>query len=70
MQIKAVGTDDILAATNVSALTLNALIDVVPVGTAATMVRCTAYTRLVCTIATTAFTAGKVAIALNWNLMD
>lgn len=70
LQVKAVGTDDILTATNVSSLTLNALIDIVPVGTAATMIRCTAYTLLVCTIATTAFTAGKVAIALNWNLMD
>lgn len=70
LQIKAVGTDDILAATNVSALTLNALIDVVPVGTAATMIRCTAYTQLTFTIATTAFTAGKVAVGLRWGMTD
>ena len=68
MQVMAVGADDILTATNVSSLTLNALIDIVPVGTAATMIRCTAATQLTCTIATTAFTAGVVAIGLRWGL--
>jgi hypothetical protein len=70
LQVKAVGTDDILTATNVSSLTLNALIDIVPVGTATTMIRCTAHTLLVCTIATTDFTAGKVAIGLRWGMTD
>jgi len=70
MQLMAVGADDILAATNVSALTLNALIDVVPVYTAATAVRCTAHTRLTMTIATTAFTAGVVFIGLAWGFGD
>ena len=66
LQVMAVGADDILAATNVSSLTLNALIDVVPDGAATNMVRCTAATQLTCTIATTAFTAGVVAIALKY----
>jgi len=68
MAIQAASSEDILAATNVSALTLNALIDVVPVGTAATMIRCTVATQLTCTIATTAFTAGKIAIGLRWGM--
>jgi hypothetical protein len=70
LQIMAVGTDDILTATNVSSLTLNALIDVVPVGTAATAIRCTAHTQLTFTIATTDFTAGVVAVGLRWGMTD
>ena len=70
LQIMAVGTDDILTATNVSSLTLNALIDIVPVGTAATSIRCTAHTSLTFTIATTAFTAGVVACGLRWGMTD
>jgi hypothetical protein len=70
LQVMAVGADDLLTATNVSSLTLNALIDIVPVGTAATMIRCTAATQLTCTIATTDFTAGVVAIGLRWGLTD
>ena len=64
--IKAVGTDDVLAAAAVATLTLNALLDVVPVGTAATMIRCTAATQLTFTIATAALTAGKIAVALEY----
>lgn len=70
LQIMAVGADDILTATNVSALTLNALIDIVPVGTAATAIRCTAHTQLTFTIATTDFTAGVVACGLRWGMTD
>ena len=70
LQIMAVGTDDILTATNVSALTLNALIDIVPVYSAATAIRCTAHTQLTFTIATTAFTAGVVACGLAWGMTD
>jgi hypothetical protein len=70
MAIQVASSEDILAATNVSSLTLNALIDVVPVGTAATSIRCTSAGQLTCTIATTDFTAGKVAIALKYVATD
>ena len=59
-----VGADDIMAATAITSLTLDALLDVVPVGTAATSILCTAATQLTVTIATTALTAGKIAVHL------
>jgi len=60
-----VGANDVLTATNVSALTLDALIVGVPVPqTANTWILTTAATRLTATIATTAFTAGKVDVHL------
>ena len=63
MQLMLVGTDDVITATNVSALTLDALIVGVPVAqTAATWILTTAATSLTFTIATTAFTAGKVNV--------
>lgn len=65
MQLMLVGADDLITATNVSALTLDALIVGVPVPqTAATWVLTTAHTSLTFTIATTAFTAGKVNVNL------
>lgn len=57
--------EDILAATAVASLTLDALIDTVPVGTAATSLICTAHTQLSVVIATAALTAGKIAVTLQ-----
>jgi len=60
-----VGANDLLTATNVSSLTLDALIVGVPVPqTANTWILTTAATQLTATIATTAFTAGKVDVHL------
>lgn len=65
LQLMLVGADDIITATNVSALTLDALIVGVPVPqTASTWILTTAHTQLTATIATTAFTAGKVDVHL------
>lgn len=61
-----VGAADVLAATAVASFSANALIDVVPVGTAATMIRCTAATQLILTVAVAALTAGKIAVALEY----
>jgi len=66
--LKLVGSEDILAATAITSFTLDALLDVVPVGTAATSVLTTAYTQLTVTIATTALTAGKFHVALRYFL--
>jgi hypothetical protein len=68
--IQALAAEDILAATAVASLTLNALLDVVPVGTAATMIRCTAATQLTFVIATAALTAGVISVGLRWGLTD
>jgi hypothetical protein len=65
--IKAVGTDDIMEATAIASLSLNAMLDIVPVGTAATVIRCTAATQLTFTIATADLTAGKMAVGLRWG---
>lgn len=64
--LKLVGANDVLAATGKASLTLNALLDTVPVGTAATMIRCTAATQLTVTVAAAALTAGKIAVALEY----
>ena len=66
IQIKAVGTDDILASTAKTSLTLDALLDVVPVGTAATSILTTAYTQLTFTVGTAALTAGKIHVGLRY----
>lgn len=58
-------SEDILAATAITSLTLDALLDVVPVGTAATSIICTAHTQLTLTVATAALTAGKLAVTLQ-----
>ena len=60
-------SEDILtaAAGAVANLTLDALIDVVPVGTAATSLICTAHTQLSVVIGTAALTAGKFAVTLQ-----
>ena len=65
--ISAVNAADILAATAVGALTLNAMLDTVPAGTAATAIRvATAITSLTFTIAAAALTAGRITVALRW----
>ena len=60
--------EDVLAATAVGSLTLNALLDVVPVGTAATAIRTTALKKLTMTIATATLTAGKIRVVLEYYL--
>ena len=60
--------EDILAATAVGSFTLNALLDVVPVGTAATAVRTTALTKLSMVIADAALTAGRIVVRLDYYL--
>jgi hypothetical protein len=57
-------SEDIVAATAITSLTLDALLDVVPVGTAATSILVTAASQLSVVIATTALTAGKIHVAL------
>lgn len=65
--IMALSAGDILAATAITSMTLNALLNVVPVGTAATAIRVTsAITGLTFTVATTALTAGKITVSLRW----
>ena len=61
-------TTNILGATAVASLTLNALLATVPVPqTANTWIRLTSnLTALLFTIATTAFTAGRVLVALDY----
>jgi hypothetical protein len=68
--VQALAAEDILAATAVANFSLNALLDVVPVGTAATMIRCTAATQLTVVIAVAALTAGVFSIGLRWGLTD
>jgi len=57
-------SEDIVAATAVASLTLDALLDPVPVGTAATSILCTSATQLSVVIATAALTAGKIGVHL------
>jgi len=58
---------DVLASTLKAALTLNALLDTVPAGTAATAVRTTAAGRgLTMTIGVATITAGKITVALEY----
>ena len=58
-------SEDILAATAIASLSLDALVDTVPVGTAATSLICTAATQLSVVVATAALTAGKIAVHLQ-----
>jgi len=58
---------DVLASTLKGALTLNALLDTVPVGTAATSIRTTAVGKgVTMTIGVAAITAGKLTVALEY----
>jgi len=67
--IMAQAANDIATAIAVASLTLNAKLDVVPVGTAATCILLTAAIKsLTFTIATAALTAGKITVSLRWML--
>jgi hypothetical protein len=59
---------DVLAITGKASFSLAALLDVVPVNTAATAVRLTAIRKLVATVADFALTAGKFTVALTYIL--
>lgn len=61
-------SEDVLAATAKASLTLNALLDPVPVHTAATAVRTTALTGLTVTVAVAALTAGKIRVHLEYYM--
>jgi hypothetical protein len=61
-------TTDLQGATAAATLSLNALVAGVPVGTAATSVRCTAERTIQVTIATGALTAGKVYYFIEYML--
>ena len=65
--LKLVNAADVLAATGKATLAINALVDVVPVGTAATAIRTTsAGLKPVATVAVGALTAGKFIVALEY----
>jgi len=65
--IQAASSEDILAATAKASLTLNALLDLVPVGTAATAIRLTSQINsLTFTVGTAALTAGKITACLEY----
>lgn len=59
---------DLLAATGKASLTLNALIDMVPVNTAATAIRLTAARTIKATIGTEVLTAGKIVAFIHYVL--
>ena len=64
--LKAVSSEEILAATGKASFTLNATLATVPVGTAATTIKCTARKKPVMTIAAAALTAGKFRLAMRY----
>jgi hypothetical protein len=57
-------SEDIKAATGKSSYSLDALLDVVPVSTAATSILCTAATQLSLVVAVDTLTAGKIEVSL------
>lgn len=65
LKLKTAG--DVLAATAKASLTLNAVLDVVPVNTAATSILNTADgAQVVATVGAAALTAGKIVVALEY----
>lgn len=66
--LKALASEDILAATAITSFTLAALLDVVPVGSAATVIKMTASGGLTMTVATAALTAGRFVVHLRYVL--
>lgn len=65
--LKMLTAADIMGATAVASLSANAILDVVPVGTAATAIRnTTAGVQLKATVAVAALTAGKFTVALEY----
>lgn len=68
--LKLNSSGDVLAATAISNFTANALLDVVPDGTASNMVRISSAKYLTMTIATAALTAGKFVVALEYVMTE
>ena len=64
--ISALGANDLLTATAITSLTLNTLHDIVPVCTAATVLRCTAAIGCTFTISAADLTAGKINVAIRY----
>lgn len=65
--LKLLSAEDVLAATAKATLSANAILDVVPVRTAATSIRnTTAGAKVVATVAVEALTAGKFVVALEY----
>ena len=65
-----VGSADVLAATAVASFAVDALLDVVPVWTAATAIKVAANSPLTMTIAAAALTAGKCTINLFYFVTE
>jgi len=69
--VMAVGAGDILGATAVASLTLAALLDTVPVGTAATAIKLTAsINKLTFTVAVAALLTGKITVSLRYLMVE
>lgn len=68
--LKAVGTDDILAATAITSLTEDALIDGVPNGAMANAIRATSAVPLTVTVAVAALTAGKFVVVCEYVVTE
>ena len=65
--VKALSANDIKAATAVASFSLNALLPIVPVGSAATAIRVTSnITALTFTVAVAPLTAGKAVVAIQY----
>jgi len=65
--ISALGANDLLTATAIATLSLNSFHDIVPVCTAATVLRATTNIGCTFTIATADLTAGKIAVAIRYT---
>jgi len=61
-------SEDILAATAITSFTAGAILDVVPVRTAATSIKTAAKKSLTMTVATAALTAGKFVVYLDYYM--
>ncbi|KKK76336.1 hypothetical protein LCGC14_2864680 [marine sediment metagenome] len=70
IQLKVTGADDILASTGKASFSLAALLDVVPVGTAATMVIVAAAANLTVTVGTADLTAGVFTVNLFYVITE
>lgn len=66
--IQLASSEDILAATAKTSLTLNAMLDTVCDGTAANAIRLTAAAQLTFTVAVDTLTAGVIAVVLPWTM--
>ena len=64
--ISVIGANDLLTATAIATLSVNSFHDLVPVCTAATVLRATAPLGCTFTIATADLTAGKIAVAIRY----